>query len=182
MVGDRHNRKRLWILYGCMAPTWHCLALALYCVSAKRSTLGACGLEEGSMLNQVVIIGYAGGAPKALGDRGCAVSLATTRRWRDREDQLHEDTQWHRCVIWGPTAQAALERIAQGDLVHVTGRIQYPEDDGYRAEIVVSTWRTYGRRDQRRRGRPQHTTRRAAKAPSETPPETPPVEPDDIPF
>ena len=42
-----------------------------------------------------------GGTPVAT------VSLATTERFTDREGQKREDTQWHRIVIWGKTAEVA---------------------------------------------------------------------------
>jgi single-strand DNA-binding protein len=60
----------------------------------------------------------AGGTPVAT------VSLATTERFTDREGQKREDTQWHRIVIWGKTAESLHEYLTKGKQIYVEGRIQ----------------------------------------------------------
>ena len=63
----------------------------------------------------------AGGTPVAT------VSLATTERFTDREGQKREDTQWHRIVIWGKTAESLHEYLTKGKQIYVEGRIQTRE-------------------------------------------------------
>ena len=63
----------------------------------------------------------AGGTPVAT------VSLATTERFTDREGQKKEDTQWHRIVIWGKTAESIHEYLTKGKQIYVEGRIQTRE-------------------------------------------------------
>jgi single-strand DNA-binding protein len=63
----------------------------------------------------------AGGTPVAT------VSLATTERFTDKEGQKREDTQWHRIVIWGKTAQSLHEYLTKGKQIYVEGRIQTRE-------------------------------------------------------
>src|SRR4029077_15673193 len=63
----------------------------------------------------------AGGTPVAT------VSLATTDRYTDREGQKREDTQWHRVVIWGKTAESIHEYLTKGKQIYVEGRIQTRE-------------------------------------------------------
>src|SRR6186713_804897 len=65
----------------------------------------------------------AGGTPVAT------VSLATTEKWTDREGQKKEDTQWHRVVIWGKTAESLHEYLTKGKQIYVEGRIQTREWD-----------------------------------------------------
>jgi len=60
----------------------------------------------------------AGGTPVAT------VSIATTERFTDREGQKREDTQWHRIVIWGKTAESLHEYLTKGKQIYVEGRIQ----------------------------------------------------------
>jgi single-strand DNA-binding protein len=60
----------------------------------------------------------AGGTPVAT------VSMATTERFTDREGQKKEDTQWHRIVIWGKTAESLHEYLTKGKQIYVEGRIQ----------------------------------------------------------
>jgi single-strand DNA-binding protein len=63
----------------------------------------------------------AGGTPVAT------VSLATTEKFTDKEGQKREDTQWHRIVIWGKTAQSLHEYLTKGKQIYVEGRIQTRE-------------------------------------------------------
>ncbi len=63
----------------------------------------------------------AGGTPVA------SVSLATTEKWKDRDGQMKEDTQWHRIVIWGKTAESLHEYLTKGKQIYVEGRIQTRE-------------------------------------------------------
>jgi single-strand DNA-binding protein len=63
----------------------------------------------------------AGGTPVAT------VSLATTERFTDKDGQKREDTQWHRIVIWGKTAQSLHEYLTKGKQIYVEGRIQTRE-------------------------------------------------------
>jgi len=62
-----------------------------------------------------------GGTPVAT------VSLATTERFTDREGQKREDTQWHRIVIWGKTAESLHEYLTKGKQIYVEGKIQTRE-------------------------------------------------------
>jgi single-strand DNA-binding protein len=63
----------------------------------------------------------AGGTPVAT------VSLATTEKFTDRDGQKREDTQWHRVVIWGKTAESLHEYLTKGKQIYVEGRIQTRE-------------------------------------------------------
>ena len=63
----------------------------------------------------------AGGTPVAT------VSLATTERYNDRDGNKKEDTQWHRVVIWGKTAESLHEYLTKGKQIYVEGRIQTRE-------------------------------------------------------
>ncbi len=63
----------------------------------------------------------AGGTPVAT------VSMATTEKFTDREGQQKEDTQWHRIVIWGKTAESLHEYLTKGKQIYVEGRIQTRE-------------------------------------------------------
>jgi single-strand DNA-binding protein len=63
----------------------------------------------------------AGGTPVAT------VSLATTEKFKDREGNNKEETQWHRVVIWGKTAEVLHEYLTKGKQIYVEGRIQTRE-------------------------------------------------------
>lgn len=81
----------------------------------------------GSM-NKAIVIGNLGkDAEMRYTQGGTAVatfSVATTETWKDREGQKKEDTQWHRIVLWGKTAEALQEFLTKGKQVCVEGKLQ----------------------------------------------------------
>jgi single-strand DNA-binding protein len=75
----------------------------------------------------------AGGTPVAT------VSLATTEKFTDRDGQKREDTQWHRVVIWGKTAESIHEYLTKGKQIFVEGRIQTREWTDKEGKAVKTT-------------------------------------------
>ena len=75
----------------------------------------------------------AGGTPVAT------VSLATTEKFTDRDGQKREDTQWHRIVIWGKTAESLHEYLTKGKQIYVEGRIQTREWTDKEGKAVKTT-------------------------------------------
>ena len=75
----------------------------------------------------------AGGTPVAT------VSLATTERFTDREGQKKEETEWHRVVIWGKTAESLHEYLTKGKQIYVEGRIQTREWTNKEGQKVKTT-------------------------------------------
>ena len=97
-------------------------------------------------LNKATLIGYLGADPEIRttnsGSRVAQFSLATTRRWNDREGQAQEKTQWHRIVVWDslPGMFAFVEKyLRKGDRVYVEGEIDYRS---YEDDAGVTRWMT----------------------------------------
>lgn len=97
-------------------------------------------------LNKATLIGYLGTDPEirttTSGSRVVHISLATTRRWNDREGQAQEKTQWHRIVVWDsvPGTFAFVEKyLRKGDRVYVEGEIDYRS---YEDDAGVTRWMT----------------------------------------
>ena len=74
-----------------------------------------------------------GGTPVAT------VSLATTERFNDRDGNKKEDTQWHRIVIWGKTAESIHQYLTKGKQIYVEGRIETKEWTNKEGQKVKST-------------------------------------------
>ena len=57
------------------------------------------------MVNKVILIGNLGRDPEVRstpsGQTVASFSLATNRKWRDREGNRQEQTEWHNIVVWG---------------------------------------------------------------------------------
>ena len=78
--------------------------------------------------NQITLLGNVGNLEvKTFSNGGKIVeaSLATGKRWKDRNGDQHEETQWHRLVISGPLADTAERYIHKGDSLFVQGEMTY---------------------------------------------------------
>ena len=78
-------------------------------------------------MNRATLLGHAGRDPEmrdlANGEKAATFTLATTEKWKDREGQPAEATEWHRIVVYGPTVAAVEAMVRKGDAVLVEGRI-----------------------------------------------------------
>jgi len=98
-------------------------------------------------VNKVILVGRLGADPEQRSTQsGTAVTnmrLATNRNWTDNNGQKQEDTEWHRIVVFGKTAEACGEYLEKGRQVYVEGRIQtdeWEDNDGnqrYTKEVVA---------------------------------------------
>lgn len=97
-------------------------------------------------MNKVILIGRIGKDPELKsttgGNQVATTSLATSRRYIDKEGAKQEATTWHNIVAWGKTAEIMAQYAPKGKLVAVIGRIDnrsYDKDGEkkYISEIVV---------------------------------------------
>ena len=97
-------------------------------------------------LNRVIIVGRMGSDPDTkFAKSGTAVtnfSLATNEKWKD-----NDHTEWHKCVVFGESAERFAEWVSKGQLVLIEGKLKTDvwEKDGekrYSTSIVVDTWTT----------------------------------------
>src|SRR5580700_6890301 len=108
-------------------------------------------------VNKVIIIGNLGATPdiRALssGRNVANFSVATKARFKDRNGEQQERTEWHRVVAFGKLADNCQRLLSKGRQVYVEGRLttrQYEAKDGsgtrYRTEIVALQMRLLGNR------------------------------------
>ena len=77
--------------------------------------------------NLVQIIGFAGQDPKRFGNidsNGVRFSVATTERWRDKDGNKQERTEWHTVVFWNRLADIAADLVHKGSHIFVSGPIR----------------------------------------------------------
>jgi single-strand DNA-binding protein len=109
------------------------------------------------MLNKVMLIGNLGADPEVRympsGDAITTIRLATTRRWKDRNNgERKEETEWHRVVFFSGLAKTAGEYLKKGSQVYVEGRIRTQKwqgqdgQDRYTTEIVAESMNMLGSR------------------------------------
>jgi single-strand DNA-binding protein len=82
------------------------------------------------------------------------VSIATNERFKDRNDQWQDRTEWHSVVAWQRLAEIVGEYVRKGSKLYVEGKLQTStwEDKQsgerkYRTEIVARDIVLLGSRD-----------------------------------
>ncbi len=94
-------------------------------------------------LNKVQLIGNLGADPDirstTSGTRVATLSIATSRRWNDRQGQQQEKTEWHRVVCWDKLAEICERFLKRGDRVYVEGSIEYRQWDGQDGQTKYTT-------------------------------------------
>ncbi len=92
-------------------------------------------------MNKAILIGTLGKDPEIRdvnGKKIATMSLATTRRWRDKSGEKKEETQWHRVIAWEKVAGIFESYTKKGSKVCVIGEIQnreYTDKDGVKKHI-----------------------------------------------
>ncbi len=134
-------------------------------------------------VNKVILIGNLGADPELRytpgGQAVASLRLATTERFKNRDGEQQERTDWHNVVCWGRLAEIANEYLKKGRPVYIEGRIQYrsyDDKDGikrYRTDIVAQNMQFLGGRGE---------TERAPEQPAEDRQPEMPADDDDLPF
>lgn len=79
-------------------------------------------------VNKVILVGHVGKDPEVkYTPSGTAVanfSIATNDRFKDKEGQWQDRTEWHRVVAWQRTAEIVGEYVKKGSNVYVEGKLQ----------------------------------------------------------
>jgi single-strand DNA-binding protein len=109
------------------------------------------------MVNKVILIGNLGRDPEVRstpsGQPVASFTLATNRRWRDKNGQRQEQTEWHNIVVWGKQAEIAGQYLTKGKQIFLEGRLQTRSWDDrqtgekkYKTEIVCENFQMLGQR------------------------------------
>jgi single-strand DNA-binding protein len=107
-------------------------------------------------VNKVIIVGNLGRDPETRympeGGAITNISVATTEKWKDKNGEMQEKTEWHRVAFFGKLAEIAGEYLKKGSQVYVEGRLQtrkWQDKDGqdkYMTEIVANQMQMLGSR------------------------------------
>lgn len=83
---------------------------------------------------------------RTVGDgKVASFTLATTEKYKDRNGQLQENTEWHNIVIWGKLAEVAEKYVQKGSQIFIEGKIKtekYTGNDGqekYTTKVYASS-------------------------------------------
>lgn len=110
-------------------------------------------------VNKVILIGNLGRDPEtrytADGNTAiCRIVIATSRRYKDSQNQPQEETEWHRIVFFGRQAEIAQQYLRKGNPVYIEGRLRthrYTDKEGnerYATEVICETLQLLSSRSQ----------------------------------
>jgi len=98
-------------------------------------------------LNRAQIVGNLTRDPEIRyipsGQAVTSFSVATNRRWKDKDGSQQDQTEFHNVVAWGKLAEIANQYLKKGNKVYLEGRMQTRTWDGQdgtkrnRTEIVT---------------------------------------------
>ncbi|PLX81190.1 MAG: single-stranded DNA-binding protein [Desulfuromonas sp.] len=107
-------------------------------------------------VNKVILVGNLGKDPElrytASGTAVATFSIATSERYKDRDGNQQEKTEWHNIVAWRQLAEICGKYLVKGKQVYIEGKIQtrsYDDRDGnkrYITEIVADQMQMLGSR------------------------------------
>lgn len=116
-------------------------------------------------LNKVLLIGNVGKDPEIRHLQGGAavatITLATSERYKDRNGETREITEWHTVIAWRQLADLAENYIRKGSQIYVEGRIRsrsWDDQNGqkrYVTEIQADAIQLLGRRGDNAGATPQ---------------------------
>ena len=110
------------------------------------------------MVNKVILIGRLGKDPEiktfASGNKVANITLATSERYKDRNGEQKEETEWHSVQAFGKLADVVERFVHKGSLLYLDGKIRTRsyEADGrtmYRTEILADHIQMLDRRENR---------------------------------
>ena len=99
------------------------------------------------MINKAIIVGNLGADPEIRhtqsGTQVTNFNVATTERYKNKDGEQVDETEWHRIVAWQRLAEICGEYLTKGSKVYIEGKIQtrkWQDKDGndrYTTEIVA---------------------------------------------
>lgn len=107
-------------------------------------------------LNRVQLIGRLGKDPESkftpTGKKVCHFSLAVSNRWKDKNGESKEITEWVNIEAWGRLGEVCQEYLKKGSLVFAEGRLKTEKyesngDTKYFTKVVVQALQFLDKRD-----------------------------------
>ena len=98
-------------------------------------------------LNSVNLIGAVGNDPEVRtlqgGAKVASFRLATTERYKDRDGNKNEQTEWHSITVWNGKADFVEKYVKKGNNLFISGKLstrQWTDQSGnkrYTTEVVA---------------------------------------------
>jgi single-strand DNA-binding protein len=138
-----------------------------------------------SGVNKVIILGNVGKDPEVRvtqgGDGVTNISVACTEKYKDKQGEQKEITEWVNVVFFGKLAEIAGKYIKKGSTVYVEGKLKtekYTDKNGvekYSTKVIASNMQLVG-------GKPSADNQGAGAVPKNANAGSGDIPDDDIPF
>lgn len=107
-------------------------------------------------VNKVMLIGRVGSdvTIRTAGDQKVAsFTLATSEKYKGKDGNMVENTEWHNISIWGKLAEVAEKYVTKGTQLYIEGKIKtekYQKDgqDKFIVRIVANSMQLLGSKPQ----------------------------------
>ena len=102
-----------------------------------------------SSVNKTILVGRLGKDPEVRktpnGATVCSFSIATSEKYKDKQGNQQEETEWHNIVAWNKTAECLGQYLRKGSLVYLEGKLKTDswEDNGvkkYKTNVIVNNF------------------------------------------
>ncbi len=108
-------------------------------------------------VNKVILVGNLGRDPEIRylpsGDPVANITIATSSKYKGKDGNMVEETEWHRVTFFGKLAEIVGQYLKKGRPVYVEGRLKtrkYTDKDGiekYATDIVANEMQMLGGRE-----------------------------------
>jgi single-strand DNA-binding protein len=79
-------------------------------------------------VNKAILVGNLGRDAEVRftpsGQSVASFSIATTENWTSKDGEKKEQTEWHKIVLWGKSAETLQPYLTKGKQIYVEGRLQ----------------------------------------------------------
>lgn len=113
-------------------------------------------------VNKVILVGNLGRDPEVRylpsGDAVANVTIATSSKYKGKDGNMVEETEWHRVTFFGKLAEIVGQYLKKGRSIYIEGRIKtrkYTDKDGvekYATDIIANEMQMLGASPDRQGG------------------------------
>ena len=112
-------------------------------------------------LNKVILICNVGVDPEIRSANGAKVAsfrVATTERYKDRNGDFHENTEWHNVSAWRNAADIVEKFVHKGSQIYIEGKLhtrEWTDNQGgkrYTTEVVADNIQILGQKPRQESG------------------------------
>jgi single-strand DNA-binding protein len=105
-----------------------------------------------SSVNKVILIGNVGKDPEirsmSSGDKVANLSVATSERWKDKNGEKQEKTEWHKVTVFNQNIVKVVEQyVFKGQKVYIEGQLEtrkWIDQNGqerYTTEVIIKPYK-----------------------------------------